>query len=582
MKKIAQYYKPYTWLILITIVLLIGQVLMELQLPTYMSDIINNGVIAGDTPYIYNMGIKMLFVALVLCCCAIGVSFFASRVSAKVSMNLRSGIFRKVTSFSPAEMEKFSTASLITRSTNDIQQIQTATVMVMRMGLYAPVMGAGALIKALDTNVKLSWTIGLALICVIALLMTMYFTTMPKFKLIQKMVDGVNLVVNERLSGILVIRAFNTEKYEQARFEKVNANYTGLNLFVNRAMSFMMPGMMLIMNLTSVLVVWAGAKYIDTGSLMIGDVLAFTQYAMLLIMSFLFIAMMFIIIPRATVSMNRVGKVLSTEVSISDTKNPQTFPETSKGNLAFENVSFKYPDAEDYVLNDISFTAKPGQTTAFIGSTGSGKSSLVNLIPRFFDITAGKILIDGVNIKDVTLHDLRGRIGYVPQKALLFSGTINTNIAFSDENMSEESIKRAVRIAQSSEFVTEKEDGYDSLISQGGTNISGGQKQRLSIARALAKDSNILIFDDSFSALDFTTDANLRKALKKDCTDKTILIVAQRINTIIDADQIIVLDEGRIVGSGTHKELLVSCPVYKEIALSQLDEDKLAGGVING
>ncbi|MDD4378289.1 MAG: ABC transporter ATP-binding protein, partial [Eubacteriales bacterium] len=451
-------------------------------------------------------------------------------------------------------------------------------VMVLRLAAFAPVMGIGALVKALNSNLKLSWTIGLALLAVVCVLIFMFINTMPKFKIVQKMIDRINLVVNERLSGNLVIRAFNTEKYEEQRFEKANKDYMKLNLFINRAMAFMMPVMFLIMNLTSVLVVWVGAKYIDLGTMMIGDVLAFIQYAMILIMSFLVITMMFIMIPRAIVSMNRIGEVLKTDLSITDPDNPQALSDEGKGQLVFNNVYFKYPDAEDYVLEDVSFTANPGQTTAFIGSTGSGKSTLVNLIPRFFDTTDGNILLDGVNVKDVSTHALREKIGYVPQKALLFSGTIGSNISYSDESMSEERIEKAAFVAQAQDFISEKEKGFEEYISQGGSNVSGGQKQRLSIARALAKDAQILIFDDSFSALDFATDAALRKSLKQYFSDKNILIVAQRINTIMDADQIIVLDEGKVVGSGTHNQLLKSCSVYREIAASQLDLDKLSGG----
>lgn len=579
MKKVLKYYKPYLGFIFLSIVLLFGQAMLELELPTYMANIINKGIVAGDMSYIYQTGAIMLGIAGMLCLCAIGVSFFAAKVSAKVGRDLRGAVFHKVSAFSPAEMETFSTASLITRSTNDVQQVQGATVMILRMACFAPVMGIGALTKALQSSLDLSWTIALALGGVICVLIFMFVSTMPKFKIVQRMIDKINLVINERLSGTLVIRAFNTEKYEEQRFESANRDYMKLNLFINRAMAFMMPAMMVIMNLASVLIVWVGAKYIDIGTMMIGDVLAFIQYAMILITSFLVISMMFIMIPRAVVSMNRIGQVLETEVTIKETANPISFPASSDGTIEFKNVSFKYPDADDCVLEHINFVAKPGQTTAFIGSTGSGKSSLINLIPRFFDVTDGQIIIDGVNINDVSLQDLRKKIGYVPQKALLFSGTIGSNIAYSDENMSVEIMEKATNVAQAMDFVSQKENGFDDHIAQGGGNISGGQKQRLSIARALAKDSDILIFDDSFSALDYTTDAALRKSLKENYSNRTVLIVAQRINTIIDADQIVVLDEGHIEGIGTHKELLKSCTVYKEIVSSQLDEDKLEGGV---
>lgn len=599
MKHVMKFYKPYIITVIAAILLLFGQALLELMLPAYMADIINGGILKGDMGYIYETGALMLGIAAIMCLFAIGVGFLASRVSAKVGRDVRAALFRRVTAFSPAEMETFSTASLITRSTNDVQQVQNATVMLIRMAFFAPVMGVGALYQALRTNLNLSWTIGLSLAAVLILLLITFFTTMPKFKIVQTMIDKINLVVNERLSGNLVIRAFNTEKYEEQRFEKANKDYMNLNLFINKAMALLMPAMFLIMDLVSVLVVWVGAKYISAGTLLIGDVLAFIQYAMILIISFLFIAMMFIMVPRAVVSMNRIGEVLATEGPVKDPEAPISFPEAMavsgeqelsqlqasavpNGTLEFDHVYFKYPDAQAYVLEDISFTAKPGQTTAFIGSTGSGKSSLVNLVPRFFDASQGRILVNGVDIKEVTLKDLRDKIGYVPQKALLFSGTIGSNIAFNDENMSKEQIERATEVAQALDFVNQKEEGFDDPIAQGGGNVSGGQKQRLSIARALAKDAEILVFDDSFSALDFTTDAALRQSLKENYKDKTILIVAQRINTIMDADQIVVLDDGRIVGMGTHRELLASCSVYREIASSQLDEGKLEGGKING
>ena len=475
--------------------------------------------------------------------------------------------------FANEEMEDFSTASLITRSTNDIQQIQMAAVMTLRLGMFAPVMGIGAIIKALRTSVSLAWTIGIAFGAIVILMAFMFIITLPKFKVVQEKVDKLNLVMNERLRGILVIRAFNTQKYEEDRFDHANNDLTKLNLFVNRAMSVMMPVMMLIMNLTSILIVWAGAHYIDAGNLEIGSMLAFIQYAMQIIISFLFIAMMFIFLPRAAVSMGRVGEILKKEISITDKENTQEIKE-KRGIVEFKNVSFRYADAEDAVLSDISFTAKPGETTAFIGSTGSGKTTLVNLIPRFFDVTEGSITIDGVDIRDMKQHDLREMIGYVPQKGMLFSGDIKSNIAYGAEDKSLENIERAAEIAQAEAFIMEKEEGFDAPVAQGGTNVSGGQKQRLSIARALAKKAPIYIFDDSFSALDFKTDAALRKELKKSAGESTLLIVAQRISTIADADQIIVLNEGRIAGKGTHKELMQTCGVYREIASSQLDSGK--------
>ena len=568
-----KYFKPYIPYILAAVVLLFAEAMLELALPGYMADIIDDGIIAGDMKQIYKIGILMIGISAAIVLCATGVSLFASKTAARSARDIRKAVFRKVMYFANEEMEDFSTASLITRSTNDIQQIQMAAVMTLRLGMFAPVMGIGAIIKALRTSVSLAWTIGIAFGAIVILMAFMFIITLPKFKVVQEKVDKLNLVMNERLRGILVIRAFNTQKYEEDRFDHANNDLTKLNLFVNRAMSVMMPVMMLIMNLTSILIVWAGAHYIDAGNLEIGSMLAFIQYAMQIIISFLFIAMMFIFLPRAAVSMGRVGEILKKEISITDKENTQEIKE-KRGIVEFKNVSFRYADAEDAVLSDISFTAKPGETTAFIGSTGSGKTTLVNLIPRFFDVTEGSITIDGVDIRDMKQHDLREMIGYVPQKGMLFSGDIKSNIAYGAEDKSLENIERAAEIAQAEAFIMEKEEGFDAPVAQGGTNVSGGQKQRLSIARALAKKAPIYIFDDSFSALDFKTDAALRKELKKSAGERTLLIVAQRISTIADADQIIVLNEGRIAGKGTHKELMQTCGVYREIASSQLDSGK--------
>lgn len=568
-----KYFKPYIPYILAAVVLLFAEAMLELALPGYMADIIDDGIIAGDMKQIYKIGILMIGISAAIVLCATGVSLFASKTAARSARDIRKAVFRKVMYFANEEMEDFSTASLITRSTNDIQQIQMATVMTLRLGMFAPVMGIGAIIKALRTSVSLAWTIGIAFGAIVILMAFMFIITLPKFKVVQEKVDKLNLVMNERLRGILVIRAFNTQKYEEDRFDHANNDLTKLNLFVNRAMSVMMPVMMLIMNLTSILIVWVGAHYIDAGNLEIGSMLAFIQYAMQIIISFLFIAMMFIFLPRAAVSMGRVGEILKKEISITDKENTQEIKE-KRGIVEFKNVSFRYADAEDAVLSDISFTAKPGETTAFIGSTGSGKTTLVNLIPRFFDVTEGSITIDGVDIRDMKQHELREMIGYVPQKGMLFSGDIKSNIAYGAEDKSFENIKRAAEVAQAEDFIMEKEEGFDAPVAQGGTNVSGGQKQRLSIARALAKKAPIYIFDDSFSALDFKTDAALRKELKKSAGESTLLIVAQRISTIADADQIIVLNEGRIAGKGTHKELMQTCGVYREIASSQLDSGK--------
>lgn len=568
-----KYFKPYIPYILAAVVLLFAEAMLELALPGYMADIIDDGIIAGDMKQIYKIGILMIGISAAIVLCATGVSLFASKTAARSARDIRKAVFRKVMHFANEEMEDFSTASLITRSTNDIQQIQMAAVMTLRLGMFAPVMGIGAIIKALRTSVSLAWTIGIAFGAIVILMAFMFIITLPKFKVVQEKVDKLNLVMNERLRGILVIRAFNTQKYEEDRFDHANNDLTKLNLFVNRAMSVMMPVMMLIMNLTSILIVWAGAHYIDAGNLEIGSMLAFIQYAMQIIISFLFIAMMFIFLPRAAVSMGRVGEILKKEISITDKENTQEIRDKC-GVVEFKNVSFRYADAEDAVLSDISFTARPGETTAFIGSTGSGKTTLVNLIPRFFDVTEGSITIDGVDIRDMKQHELREMIGYVPQKGMLFSGDIKSNIAYGAEDKSFENIKRAAEVAQAEDFIMEKEEGFDAPVAQGGTNVSGGQKQRLSIARALAKKAPIYIFDDSFSALDFKTDAALRKGLKKSAGESTLLIVAQRISTIADADQIIVLNEGRIAGKGTHKELMQTCGVYREIASSQLDSGK--------
>lgn len=568
-----KYFKPYIPYILAAVVLLFAEAMLELALPGYMADIIDDGIIAGDMKQIYKIGILMIGISAAIVLCATGVSLFASKTAARSARDIRKAVFRKVMYFANEEMEDFSTASLITRSTNDIQQIQMAAVMTLRLGMFAPVMGIGAIIKALRTSVSLAWTIGIAFGAIVILMAFMFIITLPKFKVVQEKVDKLNLVMNERLRGILVIRAFNTQKYEEDRFDHANNDLTKLNLFVNRAMSVMMPVMMLIMNLTSILIVWVGAHYIDAGNLEIGSMLAFIQYAMQIIISFLFIAMMFIFLPRAAVSMGRVGEILKKEISITDKENTQEIRDKC-GVVEFKNVSFRYADAEDAVLSDISFTARPGETTAFIGSTGSGKTTLVNLIPRFFDVTEGSITIDGVDIRDMKQHDLREMIGYVPQKGMLFSGDIKSNIAYGAEDKSFENIKGAAEVAQAEDFIMEKEEGFNAPVAQGGTNVSGGQKQRLSIARALAKKAPIYIFDDSFSALDFKTDAALRKELKKSAGESTLLIVAQRISTIADADQIIVLNEGRIAGKGTHKELMQTCGVYREIASSQLDSGK--------
>ena len=528
-----------------------------------------------QTQYILTTGAEMIGITILSVVAAITVGFLASRVGASLGRTLRSKTFEKVMRFSSKEMTEFSTASLITRSTNDIQQIQQMTVMMLRMVFFAPFMAIGGIYKALSTNASMAWIIGVAVLGVVVIVGILFATVMPRFKKLQNLVDRLNLVTREILTGLPVIRAFSTERFEEKRFDGVNKDLTKVNMFVNRMMSCMMPAMMLVMNAISVLIVWIGAKNIDTGAMQVGDMMAFIQYTMQIVMSFLMISMISVMLPRAAVSANRINEVLEKDIIIKEDKNPQAFDASKKGLVEFKNVSFKYPDADEDILHDINFTANSGETTAFIGSTGSGKSTLINLILRFHDVTKGEIKVDGVNIKNVRLHDLREKIGYVPQKGVLFSGTIDSNLRYGKKDATQEDIIKAAKIAQSIDFINNKEDKFDSEISQGGSNVSGGQKQRLSIARAIAKDPEIFIFDDSFSALDFKTDAKLRKALKSETSNSTVLIVAQRISTILDADQIVVLDEGRIVGKGTHKELLKNCEIYKEIALSQLSKEEL-------
>lgn len=527
-----------------------------------------------QTGYMLRTGGKMLALAAGGMIVSMIVGFLASKVGASTGRDLRGKVFRKVVEFSNGEFDKFSTASLITRSTNDIQQIQMLTVMILRMVLYAPIMGIGGVFKVFHTNVSMSWIIGLAVVLIAMVVMVLFVVAMPKFKILQNLVDRLNLVTREILTGLPVIRAFSTEKHEEERFDQANKDLTKTNLFVNRAMTFMMPTMMLIMNAISILIVWVGANGINDGQMQVGDMMAFIQYTMQIIMAFLMICMISIMLPRAAVSATRVDEVLTSTTLINDPKQPKHLKE-GKGMVEFDHVSFRYPGAEEDVLHDISFTAKPGETTAIIGSTGSGKSTMVNLIPRFYDVTEGKITIDGEDIRNVTQHELRDQLGYVPQKGVLFSGTIASNILYGNPDGSEETMMEAAKVAQAAEFIEEKPKCYDSRISQGGGNVSGGQKQRLSIARAIAKDPKIFIFDDSFSALDYKTDVTLRKALKEHTVNSTVIIVAQRISTILHADQIIVLDEGKVAGIGTHKELLKNCDVYYQIAASQLSEKEL-------
>lgn len=524
--------------------------------------------------YLLSAGLKMVGMALLMGLVTVLVGFFASCIGAGIGMNLRDGVFKRVVGFSNAEMDRFSTASLITRSTNDIQQIQMVSVLLLRMVAYAPILGIGGVIKVMQTGAGMGWIIVLAILVILGYVMVLMSVTMPKFKLMQKLVDNINLVSREILTGLSVIRAFGREKKEEERFDGANKELTKTMLFTNRVMTFMMPGMMMIMNVLTVGIVWVGAHKIDAGTMQVGAMTAFITYAMMIVMSFLMLTMMSIMLPRAAVAAERIDEVIHTESSIQDPKAPEELT-VHDGVVRFEHVNFRYPGAEEDVLHDIDFVAGPGKTTAIIGSTGCGKSTLVNLIPRLYDVTGGHITLDGKDIRNITMADLREEIGFVPQKGVLFSGTIASNLRFGKDDASDEQIKKAAEIAQATEFIEAKDDKYDSSIAQGGSNVSGGQKQRLAIARAIAKDPKIFIFDDSFSALDLKTDAALRKALAENVKDSTVIIVAQRISTILHAEQILVLDDGRIVGKGTHEELLKNCSVYQEIAKSQLSASEL-------
>lgn len=532
-----------------------------------------------QTGYLVKTGGMMIALAFLGMAASVLVGFLASRVGASAGRDLRGRVFHKVVGFSNHEFNQFSTASLITRSTNDIQQIQMLIVMLLRMVLYAPILAIGGVFQVMKTNVSMSWIIGLAVIIIACMVLLLFVVAMPKFKMLQKLVDKLNLVTREILTGLSVIRAFSTEKHEEKRFDDANVELTKTNLFVNRAMTFMMPVMMLVMNGVSVLIVWTGAHGISDGQMQVGDMMAFIQYTMQIIMGFLMLCMISIMLPRAAVAADRVEEVLKSETIICDPEQPEVLPEQGEGVLSFDHVSFKYPGADEDVLQDITFTARPGQTTAIIGSTGSGKSTLVNLIPRFYDVTEGKITLDGIDIRDIKQHDLREKLGYVPQKGVLFSGNIVSNIMFGNQDGTEAEMKEAAEIAQATEFIETKPEGYESPIAQGGSNVSGGQKQRLSIARAIAKHPQVFIFDDSFSALDYKTDVTLRHALAEKTRESTVLIVAQRISTILHAEQILVLDDGKIVGKGTHAELLKNCEVYREIAESQLSRAELESAV---
>ena len=527
--------------------------------------------------YLFVKGGLMLFVALGSAVAAVAVGFLAARVAAGFSRDLRKDVFHKVEHFSSAEFNKFSTNTLITRTTNDIQQIQMVLVMILRIVIYAPIIGIGAIIKVIQSNANMTWIIALVIVVILSIMMVAFTTVMPKFKILQKLMDGLNSVVREMLDGMPVIRAFNNQKKEEEKFEEANSKIMKTNMFTARAMSTLMPLIMLVMNSATILIVWVGGHQIDSGSLQVGDMMAFMQYSMQIIMAFMMITMISIMIPRASVAAGRVSEILHTKPSIEDPQAPKHLADDQRGRIEFRNVSFRYPGAEEDVLKNITFTAEPGQTTAFIGSTGSGKSTIINLVPRFYDVTQGAIYVDGVNVKDVTQHELRDHIGYVPQKGTLFTGTIESNLRYAKEDATEEELAKAAEIAQALEFIEEKPERYETAITQGGTNVSGGQRQRLSIARALVKKPEIYIFDDTFSALDFNTDAKLRKALNILCqeTKSTVLLVAQRISSIMHAERIVVLDKGEVVGIGNHEELMKSCEVYQEIAYSQLSKEEL-------
>lgn len=557
-----------------------GSMISNLEISSIEQELVSLGVNMDDyqTRYIIKVGLQMIGIAFVSMASAITIMLLSSKVAAKLSKNLRDQVFKKVLKFSNKEFREFSTASLITRSTNDIQQIQMLIGMLFRVVVYAPIMGIGGFLRVLgNSNTSMAWIIGMAILIILAIVMVLFIVAMPKFKKLQDLIDKLNLVSREILTGLPVIRAFNKEKTEEERFDVASQNLMKTNIFVNKAMSIMMPALMLVMNTISIAIIWFGGKNVDAGVMQVGDMMAFIQYTMQIVMSFLMISMISIMLPRASVSANRINAVLETEPNIEDPEKELEFNKEKTGYVEFKNVSFRYPDADTEILEDINFTAKPGQTTAIIGSTGSGKSTIVNLIPRFYDVTGGELLVDGVNVKDVSGKKLREKIGFVPQKGILFSGTIESNIKYGKVDITDEQMKWAAEIAQSSEFIDKKEDGYNSQIAQGGSNVSGGQKQRLSIARAIAINPEILIFDDSFSALDFKTDAKLREELAKNTENKTVIIVAQRISTVLNAEQIIVLDEGKMVGIGTHKELMANCEKYRQIALSQLSEEELNG-----
>jgi len=577
MSKVFQYMKPYIPILLCVAVLLIAEAWMALILPGYMADIVNDGVLTGHLSVIWSNGGIMLGITFLAMTLALCTGYFTAKTATGVANDLREAVFTKILRFSNAEINKFSTSSLITRTTNDIVQVQNALMMTIRQFIYTPILAVGGITRALNRSTSLAWVVILATTIMMVILLILFFIALPKFQKWQDLIDRVNLVTRENLSGILVVRAFSTQKFEKGRFAEANNALATNERFVNVTFAFMTPIILLVMNLTTALIVWVGAREASAFRLDIGDMFAFLQYGMLIIFAFLMIAITFIMVPRAVISANRIKEVLETEGTIEIKENPVPLPADFKGNVEFRNVDFRYPDAtenEENVLTNVSFSAKPGQTTAIIGATGAGKTSIFKLVLRFFDVTGGGVYVDGINIKDIHKEELHDKIGYVAQKALLFTGTIMSNLLYADKNATEERVKRAVEIAQSTNFIEEKPEGYESNVAQGGSNFSGGQRQRLSIARALVKDAPIYMFDDSFSALDVKTDALLRAALKKKMGDRTIIIIAQRVSSIMDADQIVVLDHGTVAGIGTHQELMQSCDVYREIAASQLTEEE--------
>lgn len=582
MHKLFNYFKPYTWLFIVLLVFTVGQVMANLSLPDFMANIVNQGIVGQDRTVVYHYGWLMLLVALGGGLCTVVVGYAASQIGTGYAKDIRDELFKKIESFSLTEFNQFSTASLITRNTNDVQQIQNVLIMLLRLALMAPFMGVIAIIKAYGLAPSMTWLMAVSVTALVVIIAIIFSIALPRFSKLQKLVDRLNLVTREILTGLRVIRAFGKEQQEENKFKQANHDLTDVNLFVNRLMAVLQPSMMLIMNFTMIAIVWIGAHQIDAGTLQIGNMLAFMQYAMQAIFAFLMISIIFIMVPRASVSARRIAEVLQTEPTIKNPVHPLTTTLRS-GQVEFRNVSFNYAGAEEPVLHNVSFVAIPGQTTAIVGSTGSGKSTLLNLIPRFYDVTEGAILVDEIDVREMGQEDVRSRIGYVSQKAVLFSGTVKDNVAYGVPDAAQDQIQHAADIAQASEFIGGLEKKFDNPIAQGGTNVSGGQRQRLAIARALAKKPDIYLFDDSFSALDYKTDVQLRQALKNETKGKTVIIVAQRISTIMNAEKILVLDNGKIVGEGTHAELLRTSTVYREIASSQLSEQELAqsNGLLN-